>query len=277
MPRIWTQEEIQILLESKKKRVKAQVQGRSETSIRRKSIELGLIKTKYKVKFQNKRPWTTEETNILLDAKDKFGVKLPHRTKSSILSKLVHLKLIERKEARKPWNRRQNRLLRKLVKEGKSARDIFLLNVLPFSRNSIQKKMCYCGLAKKLPPAQYLSKETTEIFKNFLINNWKGKTPEDLKNIWNERNSVKVCRRKVVYHLCMLKIKIPYVEVARINLLRKKEKNLRDTIISPKELAESLRIIRADMMEKRMLKNRDIWTGLPLTSNELAEIESDNW
>ena len=271
MPRLWNKEELQILFDSKNKK-NIKLEGRSKISIRRKLIELGLIKTKYKVKFHNKRRWTTEELNILLNANDKFNAKLPGRTKSSILSKLGHLNLLERKEARKPWNRKQNRLLRKLVKEGKSAIQIFLLNVLPYSRNSIQKKICYSGLAKKQPPAQYFSKETIEILKKFLLNNWKGKTPEDLMNIWNEKNSLKVCRKKIIYHLATLKIKIPYVEVARINLLRKKEKNLRDSIISPRELAESLRMVRADMMEKRMLKNRDIWTGLPLSEEILKEL-----
>jgi hypothetical protein len=132
--------------------------------------------------------------------------------------------------------------------------------------------MCYSGLAKKQAPAQYFSKETLEIFRKFLIDNWQGKTPEDLVLLWNSKNPIKACKRKVVYHLSRLKIKIPYGEVARIKFLRKKEEKLRDSIISPKQLAESLRIVRADMMEKRMLKNRDIWTGLPLSEEAVNEL-----
>jgi hypothetical protein len=319
MPRFWKKEELQILLDAKnKKHVK--VKGRSKKSIRRKLIELGLVEPKYKAKKHNKRRWTNEELKVLHESKDKLNIKIPNRSRHSIISKLGNLGLVEKQKARKPWLKKEDELLKKLVKQGKSAKDIFQLNVLPYSRNSIQKKMGYLGLARKpwlkkedkllkrlvkqgksakeisqlnvfpysknsiqkkircsvlaekQAPAEYFSKETLEIFKKFLVDNWQGKTPEDLVLLWNNKNPTKICKRKVVYHLGKLKIKIPYVEVARINFLRKKEEKLRNSIISPKQLAESLRIIRADMMEKRMLRNRDIWTGLPLSDEILNEL-----
>lgn len=319
MPRLWKKEELQILLDAKnKKHIK--VEGRSKKSIHRKLIEFGFIEPKYKARKHNKRRWTTEELKILHESKDKRNIKIPGRTRHSIISKLGFLGLVKKKKARKPWLKKEDKLLNKLVKEGKSAKEIFLLNVLPYSRNSIQKKMCYSGLvrkpwlkkedkllskllkqgksakeifllkvfpysknsiyekircsvlAEKQAPAEYFPKETMEIFKKFLIDNWRGKTPEDLVFLWNSKNSIKACKRKVVYHLGKLKIKIPYGEVARINFLRKKEEKLRNSIISPKQLAESLRIIRADMMEKRMLRNRDIWTGLPLSEEAINEL-----
>ena len=132
--------------------------------------------------------------------------------------------------------------------------------------------MCYLGLSKKQAPAEYLSKETRDSFKKFLLDNWQGKTPEDLAALWNEKNKIKVKKTKVVYHLTRLKIKIPYGEVARIKLLRKKENDLKESILSPKDLTESLRLTRADIMRRRIAQNRDLWTGLPLSEELLVEL-----
>ena len=271
MPRFWKQEELQILIDAEnKKRVK--VQNRSKKSVRRKLIQLGLAEPKYKVKAHSKRRWTQEELNVLYKAKDKTNIKIAGRTRHSILAKLGYLKLIKKQKPRKPWLKKEDKLLHKLVKKGKSAKDIFLLNVLPYSKNSIQKKICFLGLAKKQAPAQYFSKETRDSFKKFLLDNWQGKTPEDLMHLWNEKNKIKVKKTKVVYHLTRLKIKIPYGEVARIKLLRKKEDDLKDSILSPKDLTESLRLTRADIMRKRIAQNRDLWTGLPLSEELLVEL-----
>ena len=271
MPRFWKQEELQILIDAEnKKRVK--VQNRSKKSVRRKLIQLGLAEPKYKVKAHSKRRWTQEELNVLYKSKDKINIKIAGRTRHSILAKLGYLKLIKKQKPRKPWLKKEDKLLHKLVKKGKSAKDIFLLNVLPYSKNSIQKKICFLGLAKKQAPAQYFSKETRDSFKKFLLDNWQGKTPEDLMHLWNEKNKIKVKKTKVVYHLTGLKIKIPYGEVARIKLLRKKENYLKESILSPKDLTESLRLTRADIMRKRISQNRDLWTGLPLSDELLVEL-----
>jgi hypothetical protein len=271
MPKLWKQEEIQIILDAKNKK-SIKIPGRSKKSIHRQLVKLGLVKLKYKTKKHSKRRWTQEELKVLYEAKDKLNVKLPGRTRNSILAKLGHLKLIKRQKHRKPWLKKEDKLLLKLLKEGKSAKEIFLLNVLPYSKNSIQKKICFLGLAKKQNNAQYFSKETREAFKKFLLDNWQGETPEDLRDLWNEKNSIKVNRTKVIYHLGRLKIKIPYGEVARIKKLRKKEIHLKESILSPKDLTESLRFTRAEMMRKRISQNRDLWTGLPLSEETLVEI-----
>jgi hypothetical protein len=45
-----------------------------------------------------------------------------------------------------------------------------------------------------------------------------------------------------------------------------------ESVFSPKDLAESLRLNRAEMMRKRISQNRDLWTGLPLPEEILIEI-----
>ena len=272
MPRIWTEEEILIISNAKNKK-RIEVLGRSKKSVHRKLIQLGLIKPKYKARTQSKKRWTHEELNILYEAKDKLNIKIAGRTRHSILAKLGYLNLIKRKEPKKPWLKKEDKLLLKLLKEGKSAKEIFILNVLPYSKNSIQKKICYLGLSKKQAPAQYFSKKTIESFKKFLLDNWQGKTPDDLAYLWNEKNSIKVCKRKVIYYLSRLKIKIPYGEVARIKFLRKKEEGFKKLNLSLKCLADSVRQTRAEIMRKRMLKNRDIWTGLPVPEEDLIDLE----
>lgn len=272
---LWQKEEMQILLDAKnndgtvKKNIK--ISGRSKKSVRRQLVKLGLLKLNYKTKKHNKKRWTHEELKVLHEAKDKLKIKLPGRTKNSLLAKLGRLKLIERQKARKPWLKKQCALLSKLSKEGKSAKEIFLLSVLPYSKNSIQKKMRFMGFTKKQKPSKYFSKETIETFKKFLQDNWQNKTPEDLISLWNESSPIETNRTKVIYHLTKLKIKIPYGEVGRIKRLRKKEDVIKESKLPPKELIESLRVNRAEIMRKRILLNRDLWTGLPLTED--IEIE----
>jgi hypothetical protein len=62
-------------------------------------------------------------------------------------------------------------------------------------------------------------------------------------------------------------------EVARIKLLRKKEENFKKLNLSLKCLSESVRVTRAEMMRKRVLQNRDIWTGLPVPEEDLIDLE----
>jgi hypothetical protein len=272
MPRIWTEEEIKILLNAKNKK-RIEIPRRSEKSVHRKMIMLGLIKPKYKARKHSKRRWTNEELKILYESKDKLNIKLPGRTRNSILAKLGNLNLIKRQKAKRPWPKTHEKLLLKLHKEGKTSKEIFLSGSLPYSKNSIQKKICYLGLAKKQKGAEYFPKKIIEDFKKFLMDNWQGNTPEDLVNLWNEKNINKVKKTKVIYHLTKLKIKISYVEVTRIKFIRKKEENFKKLNLSLKCLSDSVRLTRVDMMQKRMLKNRDIWTGLPVPEEDLIDLE----
>ena len=67
-----------------------------------------------------------------------------------------------------------------------------------------------------------------------------------------------------------MKIKIPYAEVAKIKNLKKKEEKIKKIGMPMKQLEESVRLTRAEVMRERMIRNRDIWTGLPLDPS-LAE------
>lgn len=258
--RPWKEEEVLLLKDLYERKKKLVVTGRSPKSIRRKLISLGLEKPIYKVRFHKKNPWTNKEMEIL-----KKGKNPPNRTKESIRSMKVRLGLVkQRKNSRRPWKKKHEKILLSLVKQKKSAKEIFGMNVLPYSKNSIQKKMCYMGFAKKRTKKTIkLSLEEKQILKKFLLESYEGKTPDDLVAIWNDKPYFKVNRSRVLYYLHYLKIKIPYYEVAKINNLRKKEQSIKSvTHKSQKELEENIRLARANFMKERLSQGRDIWTGM---------------
>jgi hypothetical protein len=252
---------------------KIELPNRSEKSIRRQLVILGLIQPKIKMKPHSKKKWTQAEINALKNKKA-FLLK---RTKNSIRRKLRELNLVQKEEHRKHWPENHNEILIGLVKEKKTAKEIFNMKILPYSKNSIQKKMCYLGLCKsKSAPIEKYDEETLNKFKKFLENNWQGKIPEDLEQEWNESNNIKTNKRKVLYHLYRLGIKIPYGEVASIKNLRKKEELIKSNYIGSSgiaKLSEHIRIARAKLMQRRIEKNRDIWTGLPLKEPIDMELE----
>lgn len=256
----WTEQELELLLSKNK------VTTRSKKSIRRKQIQLGLKKPIRKLQFQKKPLWSNEEINLL-----KQGKYVPNRTLYAIRNAKVRLGLVPVKpNSRQPWKKKEENLLKKLVAEGKSARDIFLLKIFPkYSRNSIQKKMCYLGLAQKTHkdvwPKEHLFK-----LKKFLQENYVGKTPEELMELWNSSNYHKVNKSKILYYLYNLKIKISYGEVAKIKNLRKKESIIKSKVFkNTKLLEENIRLERAELMRKRLENGKDIWSGLP----DLATLE----
>lgn len=253
----WTQQEVELLLSKKA------IPTRSKKSIHRKLVSLGLRKPKYKIGSHSKKPWTEEEINLL-----KQNKIIPNRSKNSIdsMKRRLNLKIknYDYKKRFTPWKKKEENLLKKLVQQKETARTIFNMGVLPYSRNSIQKKMCHMGLAKKSPMRNIFSKEDKEKFKNFLLDNWVNKTPEELMKYWNKNNQNKVSKSKVVYHLTNLKIKIPYGEVAKIKNQKKKEEFIKVSFHkNSKTFEENIRLTRAEIMRSRMLKGRDIWTGLP--------------
>ena len=271
--RPWTENELSILLSSKSKN--PQIEGRSKKAIHSKLIELGVHKPSFKVAFHNKIKWTEAEIKILREAKDKSYLYLPQRSKYAISKMLSKLELRKKAKFRKPWSKKDESILKKLVSEGKTPSDIVRMKIFNYSRNSIQKKMCYLGLAKKSPKKiEVFSKELLPEFKKFLQDNWVGKTPEELVDLWNEQSSVKTNYKKTLYHLRILNIKIPYAEVAIINNLKKKEEYIKSNQSShrtTKFLSDSIRLARAEVMRKRMIKNRDIWSGLPLSDDLIIE------
>jgi hypothetical protein len=250
----WTKQELELLLSKKK------VPSRSKKSIHRKKIQLGIIKPLIKLKFKSKPSWTKEEISLV-----KQGKSVPGRTQQAIRNMKVRLGLVQVKaNTRRPWKNKEENLLKKLVREGKSAKEIFIARVLPkYSRNSIQKKMCSLGLAKKIKKDIWAKDDVVKL-KKFLQENYVGKTPIDLVELWNSFSNKKVNKSKVIYHLCNLKIKIPYNEVAKINNLRKKEGIIKRKVFkNAKVLEENIRIERAKIMRERLASGKDIWSGLP--------------
>lgn len=249
----WTKEEVELLLSKKK------VPTRSKKSIRRKLISMGLVKPKYKIAYHSKKKWTDEEISLL-----KQNKKITGRSKNSIEAMRLRLNLKNKKKYRSPWKKKEENLLKKLVSQKETARTIFNMGVLPYSRNSIQKKMCYMGLAKKDPNRVVFSEEDMKKFKNFLNDNWEGKTPEELSEIWNSNNNIKISKKRVIYHLSKMKIKIPYAEVIKIKNQKKKEDLIKkEHHKNSKFLEEKIRTNRVKIMQSRISKGRDIWTGLP--------------
>lgn len=226
---------------------------------------MGLAKPMFKVKFHHKKAWTQDEIDLLKSAEDPRKIKISGRSKQSIICMAVRLKLIKKKPAKRPWKKKDEKLLIKLAKEGKTPSQIVKMGVFSNSRNSIQKKLCYLGLAEKAPQIKKFPENILSKFKNFLKENWQGKTPKELTDLWNIQNEFKIKKNKVVYHLTAMKIKIPYAEVMVINNLRKNEEKIKQNgASSSKKLDENLRMNRIKMMQERILKNRDIWSGLPL-------------
>jgi hypothetical protein len=212
-----------------------------------------------------KRRWSPEELEILRQKK-KDSV-IPGRCRQSILSKLNHLGF-KTNEPRRPWSQEENKLLEQLLDQGGTA--ISIAKILPHSKNSIQKKICRFGRAKKTRQNK-LSAETRLRLRRFLEQNWEGKTPKDLAELWNQSQNHKIDGKNVARHLARMELKIPYGEVQRINKLRKKEAIIRLQSLPSKQLDEALRTARVRVMARRVQKNRDIWTGMPLGEQELAE------
>lgn len=205
------------------------------------------------------KKWSPSEIERL---KEKGFV--PERTIHAVRQMKNRLGLRARREPRPPWSEEDLEKLKRMHENGLSARAIHQTGLLSHSVNAIQKQMCRMGLARKnkvfkFPP------EVRDKFRNFLRENWEGKIPEDLVEIWNQENARHPAnKRKVVAYLTGLKLKIPYGEVQRIKNLRRKTKNIILSGRTSKETLERIRLERMEMMRKRIEKNRDIWTGLPV-------------
>jgi hypothetical protein len=247
----WTKSEVDLLLSKKN------VPTRSKKSIRRKQIQLGLKKKKFTVTFHRKFKWSEEEIHAL-----KNNLPLPNRSRQSIRTMMARLGLLEKNKPRRPWKKKDERLLVKLVGENKSLKKIFEMQLLPYSKNAIQKKLQSLGLTKKTEQKKF-DKKNLQKFKDFLIKNWQGKTPDELLDIWNKQNQISISKNKILYHLSALKIKISYGEVSKIKNLRKKEEIIKNKQHSSvKKMEEEIMTNRAKIMRERYLAGKDIWTGL---------------
>lgn len=260
MPHRWNDSEI-----SKLKRIakgeNLKIEGRSPTAIRMKIWQLGLKPDRLYV------PWTKEEIKLL-----KAGKPIEGRSQKTIERKRISLGLHKRKPRFK-WNQRNIKKLEILSKQGHSARDIFKMQALPkkFSIDSIQKKMCRLGLAKNNPSKYPRFTEHIRLkFESFLKENWRGKLPQELADQWNiENHQFQVGRRKVIYYLSKLDIKVSCYEIGRIKRLRDSEEKIKSSEFkSSKKAVEEIRSKRVEMMQKRVQQNKDIWTGCDLDKSE---------
>lgn len=211
------------------------------------------------------RRWSLSEIQHL---KEKGFV--PGRTENAVRDMKNRLGLKEKKEPRLRWPPESVEKLKELHANGLSARGIHRAGVFSFSLNAIQKQMCRLGLAKKNRVFKFPPK-IREKFRKFLAENWEGKTPEDLMEMWNGENArYPSNKRKVVSYLSGLGLKIPYGEVHKIKNLRRKIEEIVRSGTTSAETLERIRLERMALMQKRIERNRDIWTGLPVNP-ELCE------
>jgi len=292
--RLWTESELKILHNSKN--IIPEIKGRSRNAVRDKMVQLGLLKTnkhwkpseiallksgvleiegRTKLAVQLKRMnlgltndprWKKEEIQLLKNHRN-----VPGRSSNSIRSKLTRLGLRQKRVSRPAWSEESLNKLKELHQQGYSARDMSNMGVFGCTQNAIQKKICSLGLSKKITIRKF-PEEIRNKFKKFLLENWKGKTPEDLAGIWNVENAkYQTNVMRVVSYLTKLNIKIPYGEVQRIKNLRRKEVELnKNNKASAADLLEKIRMERIKLMQERIKKNRDIFTGLPIPEELLT-------
>jgi len=209
--------------------------------------------------MKSSKKWSDAEMDGL---KEKGFV--PDRTANALRYMKNRLGLRTRRETRHPWTEEDIEKLRELIGKGFSARSVHKMGLLSFSVNAIQKQMCRLGLAKKIKVVKF-SPEVKNKFKNFLADQWEGKIPEDLVEIWNRENAKHPTnKRKVVSYLTRLKLKIPYGEVQKIKNLRKKIEKIQCSAGTSANTLEKIRLERVNLMQQRAEKSRDIWTGLPI-------------
>lgn len=297
--RCWTESELEIIRNSQNK--VPEVFGRSRSAVRDKMVSLGLLKTNKRwtareidliksgvleiegrtrlaVQFKRKKlglskspRWKKEEIELL-----KSGKSVPGRSANGVRKKLIDLGIHKKRSYRPDWTEGDLNKLRELCVGGKKAKDIFKMGIFNCSVNAIQKKMCRLGFADKIKNFKRFPEEIRNKCKKFLLDNWEGKTPEELMNIWNvENHNFQANKNRIIAYLMSLKIKIPYGEVHRINSLRKKEQKLSFSggSSSSSDVLERIRSERVKLMCERLEKKRDIWTGLPLLEGLLDEVD----
>lgn len=153
------------------------------------------------------------------------------------------------------WTEEQEQILINHVKNGGSDRDLVKNNIIPFSLNAIRKKKSRLfPKEKKIEYVKYNPK-IKNLFKSFLLDNWKNNTPEELVVMWNKNNHTKTNRRKVISYLIMLKIKVSYNQIKKIKAYKKYIEN---------QQYEKAREFKVNIFKQRLEKGLDLWTGLKL-------------
>ena len=214
-------------------------------------------------KRESRPKWSDVEIENILST-------VTNRTKNAIRVKKNRLGLRKKRKARDKWSKENVQKLQEFKKQGLSAQRIHLLGLFKQSKNAIQKKLCRIQLVKK-NTISIFPMEIKQKFIRFLINQWAGKTPSDLMEIWNKENFKHMTnKRRVAAYLSKLNIKISCWEVQKINNLRKKELKIctSTTHDTPNIRMEKIRKERIELMKERMEKSINIWTGLVEESQE---------
>lgn len=176
------------------------------------------------------------------------------------------------RDPRPKWTTEQIERLKIFREQGMSAKQIAASGLLPQSLNAIQKKLGRMDLVRHAKIVKFNERQRDDL-RNFLRNNWEGKTPQDLAELWNQTHpAAQTNKRRVISYLMALGLKIHYGEVQSINGMRRREEKIRAKAKSPNELMELIRASRLVVMTRRMELGRDLWTGMPLVEEELAEL-----
>lgn len=207
---------------------------------------------------------------------------IPGRSRRSIQIARTKLKLRQPRAPRARWTDEEKQKIAELYAQGFSATLIVRRKLLSKSLTAIQKQLGRMGLARRTS-IKRLNTETRELLKSFLRTHFSNRTPRELTEIWNaQRPEHAVDKRSIVAYLTRLGLKMPYAEVIRLESLKKRERALQ---LAAAETHEDLRVLqdkirreRARVLRARLARGRDLWTGLPLSPEELtagpAEAES---
>lgn len=202
---------------------------------------------------------------------------VPGRSSRAIARAKIRLKLRDKQAFRRPWSAAEIQRLCELYAQGHTARTIARAGLLPFTKDAVQKQLCRLGLANKIAMVRFTPAQREKL-KAFLLKHWHGKTPEELTQLWNQQYPwLAIDKKRTVSYLSRMKIKIPYSEVIRMNAQRKREEKIlkavqEDAPSSSAHVLEAIRQSRIKYLAARVAKHRDMWSGMPLTMEELYAI-----
>lgn len=211
--------------------------------------------------------WTKEDYELL-----RTTGTVPGKSPKAIRRAQLRLGLRKKCNPRRPWTAEAEQQLISLFNQGLSARQIVRRQLMPFTETAIQKKLCRLGLAQKCPMFKF-SPAWQDRLKEFLKANWVGKTPAELAELWSKQYPTRASNAKrVAAYLRRMGIKVCYGEVQRIRNQRRREARiLKKSGMPLDKKIEQIRLSRAKFMRGRLERNRDIWTGMTVTEEELAD------
>lgn len=180
--------------------------------------------------------WIENERSSLRDQLCKsvslVDVRVNGRTQHAIRGQAVRMGLVEQRETRATWSNKEKRRLRKLKREGYSARDVYILQLLDESRRSywaIRKqwgrmKLADRTLSRRLRKKKVWKRSEQKRFRQFLLENSATMTPEQIGKTWG------VARSTVARCQSVLGVKQPREKVMQMDYSLAKQKRARQRI-----------------------------------------------